>query len=107
MDIRPTDIGVWLADIDVNCLSAAEADDLAQYDITTDVGLEQVMREWIAPRFARWNEQNQREMREVLSKSSEWTDEQLGPIFREFAYPTGAHIEVGRFMFALRRTFLP
>ena len=77
MNCVPTDLGMWLEDIDVTCLSDTEADELARFDVTTAEGLESLVHDWIAPRFAMWDEYSQLQMKKVSAKSLGWSAEDL------------------------------
>jgi len=102
---KPDDLGVWLSEVDVNGLSASDADILAQYDPSSEEGLDQIVTAWVEPRFQAWDAHNQREMLAVLSQSANWNRKQLTPLFAQFAFP-GAQIDFGRFIDALKRHFL-
>jgi hypothetical protein len=106
MKFRPHDLGIWFSEIDVNALSAREADELAQFDVSSDAGLDRMVREWIAPRFAANDSLNQREMREVLSLSRGWPDVELERVFDEFSCPAEGKLKVDRLLSALRKFFL-
>ncbi len=102
---EPDDLGVWLSDVDVNGLSDSDADILAQYDPSSDEGLDQIVTDWVRPRFEAWDAHNQQQMLAILSQSAKWDREQLAPVFEQFAFP-GAHIDYSHFIDALRRHFL-
>ncbi|HET6408328.1 MAG TPA: hypothetical protein VFG14_10650 [Chthoniobacteraceae bacterium] len=106
MKLRPYDLGIWFSEIDVNVLSAQEADELAQFDVSTDAGLEKMVREWVAPRFATNDDLNQRQMREVLFMSHQWSDVEIESVFGEFACPAEGKLEADRLMSVLRKVFL-
>lgn len=105
MKWKPDDLGVWLSDVDVNGLSDSEAEILAQLDPSSDEGLDQIVKDWIRPRFEKWDAQNQSEMLAILAQSGNWGRRQLAPVFEQFAFP-GADIDFGHFIDALRRHFL-
>jgi hypothetical protein len=105
MNYKPYDLGVWLQDLDVNGLSDADASTLAAFDPTSDQGLERVVREWVRPRFEKWDCYNQGQMLEILAKSREWDSEQLEPIYAEFRFP-GVDLDFDRVVEALRNHFL-
>lgn len=105
MKYKPFDLGVWLADVDVNGLSDGEADVLAQFDPSSDEGLDRIAKCWSRPRFEEWDETSKASMLAVLSLSKDWNRAQLTPVFAQFAFP-GANMDFGRFIEALRREFL-
>lgn len=105
MKYKPFDLGVWLADVDVNGLSDGEADALAQFDPSSEEGLDRIAKYWSRPRFERWNELSRASMLTVLSLSKDWSRTQLTPVFAQFAFP-GADMDFFRFVEALRREFL-
>lgn len=105
MDFKPYDIGVWLQYLDVNGLSDAEASSLASFDPNSDDGLEQIAREWVRPRFEKWDGQNRGEMLAVLAKSRDWTSAQLEPIYSGFQFP-GVNVDFDQVVNALRKHFL-
>ncbi len=102
---KPDDLRVWLSDVDVNGLSDSDADILAQYDPSSDEGLDQIVTEWVRPRFEAWDPHNQQQMLAILSQSAKWDKKQLAPVFRQYGFP-GAHIDFDRFIDTLRRHFL-
>lgn len=105
MQYKPSDLRVWLSDVDVNGLSDSEADVLAQFDPSSDEGLDQIAKCWSRPRFEGWNETSKASMLAVLSQSKDWDRAQLKPVFDELAFP-GSVMDCGRFIEALRREFL-
>ncbi len=105
MKYKPFDLGVWLGDVDVNGLSDSEADVLAQFDPSSEEGLDRIAKYWSRPRFERWNEPSRASMLAILSLSKDWSRVQLTPVFAQFAFP-GADMDFGRFVEALRREFL-
>lgn len=107
MDYKPRDLMVWLYDIDVNGLSDADANRVAEYNIDDDDDLNRLVREWLKPRYAEFNETSQTAMRAVLSKSKQWSVKEMEPVFAEIAFPSGQEIkDIERFMAALRKEIL-
>ena len=107
MKFQPRDIGIWLDIIDVNCLSAADADRLAAFDVNDDEDLERLIAEWVKPRFDENDAQNRGEMVAVLEQSKQWTADELRPAFEEVGVPSGQDIDnIDRFMNALRHQIL-
>lgn len=105
MKYKPFDLGVWLSDVDVNGLSDGEADILAEFDPSSEEGLDRIAKHWSRPRFEKWNETGKASMLAVLQQSQDWSRAQLTPVFAEFTFP-GAEMDFGRFLEALRREFL-
>lgn len=105
MRLKPDDLGIWLSDVDVNGLSDCDADILAQYDPSSEEGIDQIVAGWVRPRFEAWDMQNQQEMLAALSQSAKWNREQLAPVFEQYKFP-GADLDFGLFIDALRRHFL-
>lgn len=107
MSFQPRDMIVWLSLMDVNGLSAADADRLAAFDVEDDIGLKSMIDSWLKPQFDQRDTQNREEMREVLERSKEWTAKQLRPVFSEVGMPSGQEIkDIDRFMETLRQRFL-
>ncbi|MEO0907728.1 MAG: hypothetical protein AAFY07_09400, partial [Pseudomonadota bacterium] len=83
MRFQPRDIIVWLSLIDVNGLSAADADRLASLDVENDSDLKSIVGVWMKPLFDEHDAQNRAEMRAILEQSKQWTAKQLRPVFAE------------------------
>ena len=106
MKLRPDDLGIWFSEIDVNVLSAPDAANLAQFEVASDAGLEKMVMEWIAPRFAANNDVTKRQMRELLSLSDQWTDAEIERVFSQFACPAKGRLEVRPLLLVLQKVFL-
>lgn len=107
MNYKPRDLMVWLHDIDVNGLSDADQDRVAEYDIDNDDDLNRLITDWLKPRYKEFNETSQASMYAVLEKSKEWSKRDLAPVFAEIAFPSGQEIkDIDRFMIALRKEIL-
>jgi hypothetical protein len=105
MKFVPYDLGIWFSRIDVNVLSALDADKLSVFDVSSDTGLEKMVGEWIAPWFAAHDEQNKREMRELLSFSLTWSDTEIEQVFSDFACAAKGGLDGPRLLIALRKSF--
>lgn len=104
---HPRDFGIWLDLIDVNCLSAVDADQLAAFDIDDDSDLQKMIGDWIKPKFEENDAQNRSEMIAILEHSKQWTVKELQPVFSEIGTPSGQEVhDISRFMTALRRQIL-
>lgn len=57
---------VWLSLIDVNGLSAADADHLAALDVEDDDDLSTMISGWMKPRFDEHDAHNRAEIRAIL-----------------------------------------
>jgi hypothetical protein len=107
MTFKPYDIGIWFENIDVNALSDVECAEIAHLNIDSDEDLSWLISKWIRPRFQSWNEQNRKEMIDVLEQSKSWSIEDIQPVVDEFQLPSGQKIDdIERFMGALRAEFL-
>jgi hypothetical protein len=107
MHFQPQDMIVWLSQIDVNGLTATDADHLAAFDVNDDNDLKNMIYSWIKPQFEQHDAQNQAEMREILEQSKQWTAKQLQPVFMEIGIPSGQKVKnIDRFMEVLRGQIL-
>jgi len=98
---------VWLSLIDVNGLSATDANRLAAFDVDDDGDLKGIIDGWLKPQFDQRDAQNRAEMRGVLEQSKQWTAKQLRPVFSEIGLPSGQEIkDIDRFMGELRQQIL-
>ncbi len=93
--------------IDVNCLTATDANYLAEFDIEDDGALKAMIGGWMKARFEEYDAQNRAEMRALLEQSKQWTTEQLTPVFAEVGIPSGQTVkDIDRFMAELRYQIL-
>lgn len=107
MRFQPRDMIVWLSLIDVNGLSAIDADHLASLDVEDDGDLNEMVSGWMKPRFDQHDSQNRAEMRAILEQSKEWTAKQLQPVFTEVGIPSGQEVkDIDRFMNELRQQII-
>ena len=107
MRFQPRDMIVWLSLIDVNGLSAIDADHLASLDVEDDGDLNKMVSGWMKPRFDEHDAQNRAEMRAILEQSKEWTTKQLQPVFAEVGIPSGQEVkDIDRFMNELRQQII-
>lgn len=107
MNIKPSDMGVWLDYIDVNCLSADDQERLAEFDIDSDDDLRQLISQWLKPHFEENNAQSKSSMRAVLEQSKEWSAKDLSSAFEAISFPSGQEIkDIERFMRELRQQIL-
>ena len=107
MRFQPRDMIVWLSLIDVNGLSAADADRLAALDVENDGDLSMMVGGWMKPRFDEHDSRNRGEMIAILEQSKQWSAKQLRPVFAEVGIPSGQEVkDIDRFMGELRQQIL-
>ncbi|RHW16873.1 hypothetical protein D1610_14285 [Sphingomonas gilva] len=107
MSFQPRDMIVWLSLIDVNGLSASDANRLAAFDIENDGDLRSMIDNWLKPQYDQRDSQNRAEMREILEQSKQWTEKQLRPVFSEIGLPSGQEIkDIDLFLDTLRQRIL-